>query len=84
METPDGSSITAVNWIALSSTTHAQNWNQRINRLGFTHVAGGLQVTAPSNPNLGPPGYYLLFILKGQGVPSVSLGRLSRLFDGHL
>ena len=71
VETPDAGSITNVNWIALSSTTHAQNWNQRINRLSFTPVAGGIDVTAPSNPNLAPPGYYLLFILNSTGVPSV-------------
>jgi hypothetical protein len=29
-------------------------------------------VTAPANANLSPPGYYLLFILNGSGVPSVA------------
>jgi hypothetical protein len=72
VETPDGGSITAVNWLRPGSTTHAQNWTQRINRLSFTPVPGGLQVTAPSNPNLAPPGYYMLFILNGQGIPSVA------------
>ena len=50
--------------------THTKNMNQRINRLTFTPVAGGLQVTAPSNPNLAPPGDYMMFIVDDSGVPS--------------
>ena len=44
--------------------------NQRINRLGFTPVAGGLEVTPPADPAVCPPGHYLLFLLDGDGVPS--------------
>ena len=64
--------ITQVTWIRLSSTTHAFNMNQWINRLSFSQVAGGLNVVAPSNANLAPPGHYMLFILNGNGVPSVA------------
>ena len=46
----------AGNLDSLSSTTHAFNMNQRINRLSFSPVAGGLNVVAPSNANLAPPG----------------------------
>ena len=72
VETPDVASITQVTWIRLSSTTHAFNMNQWINRLSFSQVAGGLNVVAPSNANLVPPGHYMLFILNGNGVPSVA------------
>jgi hypothetical protein len=51
--------------------------NQRINRLPFTAVTGGLRVTAPADPSLGPPGHYLLFALSAAGVPS--LGRMVRI-----
>jgi len=61
-----------VSWIRLSSTTHAFNQNQRINRLSFSQTAGGLSVTAPASANLAPPGHYMLFILNGSGVPSVA------------
>jgi hypothetical protein len=27
-------------------------------------------VTAPANPNLAPPGFYMLFLLNRNGVPS--------------
>jgi Domain of unknown function (DUF1929) len=38
----------------------------------FQPIAGGLSVTAPFNGNLAPPGYYMLFILNTNGVPSVA------------
>jgi regulation of enolase protein 1 (concanavalin A-like superfamily) len=72
VNTPEASSITNVNWVRLSSVTHTKNMDQRINRLSFTRGSGLLNVTAPSSTNLCPPGYYMLFILNGTGVPSVS------------
>ncbi len=45
---------------------------QRISRPLFSQATGGLNVTAPSNPNITPPGYYMLFILNSNGVPSVA------------
>jgi hypothetical protein len=70
--TPNGSSIAKVNWIRLGSVTHAFDMNQLINPLGFTTTGGGLNVTAPADPNACPPGHYMLFILNGTGVPSVA------------
>jgi hypothetical protein len=70
--TPDAASIAGVVLIRLSSVTHSFNQEQRIVRPGFTVAAGGLEVTAPSDPNLCPPGYYLLFLLDGNGVPSIA------------
>jgi hypothetical protein len=72
VSTPDATSITKVTWIRLGAVTHTANLEQRINRLSFAQATGGLDVTAPSNPNLAPPGYYMLFILDGNGVPSVA------------
>jgi hypothetical protein len=72
IDTPDAASIANVHLIRLGSVTHSFNFDQRINRLGFTQTANGLQLTAPSNPNLTPPGYYMLFVVNGQGVPSVA------------
>jgi hypothetical protein len=72
VETPNATSIAQVTWIQLSSVTHSFNTNQRINRLSFSQVAGGLNVVAPSNANLAPPGHYMLFILNSNGVPSVA------------
>jgi hypothetical protein len=57
---------------ASGSVTHANNMDQRINRLGFAQASGGLNITAPSDANLSPPGYYMLFLLNSSGVPSVA------------
>jgi fibronectin type 3 domain-containing protein len=70
--TPDGPGIAQVTWIRLSTVTHTHNMDQRFSRLSFTSAGGGLQVTAPSNPNLSPPGHYMLFILNANLVPSVA------------
>ncbi len=72
VQTPDAANITNVNWIRLGSTTHAFNESQRINRLTFSRGAGGLNVTSPPNPALCPPGYYMLFVLSSNGVPSIA------------
>jgi galactose oxidase len=68
----DPTTIKRVTWLRLGSVTHAFDSNQRFNELSFVPTTGGLSVTAPANRNLAPPGHYMLFILNGNGVPSVS------------
>src|SRR5919109_3905750 len=68
--TPNAAAITKVTMLRLSSTTHAFNMGQHFSQLTFSQATGGLNVTAPANANVAPPGYYLLFILNGNGVPS--------------
>src|SRR5205814_1199136 len=70
--TPDDASIAKVTMIALPAVTHGFNMNQRLCRPSFSVATGGLNVTAPSNHNVAPPGYYMLFILNSNGVPSVA------------
>src|SRR5688572_762956 len=70
--TPQATSITKVTLTRISSVTHAQNWDQRFVNLGFSQAGGGLNVVLPSSANNAPPGHYLLWILNGSGVPSVS------------
>ncbi|MGH8584642.1 MAG: galactose oxidase-like domain-containing protein [Gammaproteobacteria bacterium] len=70
--TPAAVAISKITMLRLSSVTHAFNQSQYINELGFSQTTGGLDVTAPPNANVAPPGYYLLFILNGGGVPSVA------------
>jgi hypothetical protein len=66
------SSIAKVHLIKLSSVTHSFNFDQRIARLQFSLGPGVVNAVAPANPNLAPPGYYMLFILNSAGVPSVA------------
>src|SRR4029077_5078656 len=70
--TPDAASISQVTLLRAGSTTHTNDMSQRFMRLGFTKTSTGLNVTMPANANLAPPGYYMLFILNGSGVPSVA------------
>ena len=70
--TPDAATVSKITMLRLSSVTHAFNQSQYINELGFSQTTGGLDVTAPPNANVAPPGYYLLFILNGSGVPSIA------------
>lgn len=64
--------ISKVNLIKLGSVTHGFNFGQRLVKLKFTRAGGTLTLNAPSNPNLAPPGYYMLFVIDANGVPSVA------------
>jgi Malectin domain/Domain of unknown function (DUF1929)/Bacterial Ig-like domain/Bacterial Ig domain len=70
--TPDAASITKVALIRTPSVTHAFDQNGRYIPVSFTTGNGQLTVQAPSSSNTAPPGYYMLFILNGSGVPSVA------------
>jgi hypothetical protein len=70
--TPDAASVARVTLVRLSSVTHTFNMNQRIKRLSLTRGAGSLSVSVPGDRNLLPPGPYMLFLLDGQGVPSIA------------
>jgi hypothetical protein len=66
----DAASITSVSMIAASSVTHTNNFTQRFLRPTFTLGANTVNITTPNDPNLCPPGLYLLFLLNSDGVPS--------------
>jgi hypothetical protein len=58
--------------IANGAVTHAFDNDQRSIALTTTPTAGGLSVSIPASANIAPPGYYMLFVLNAQGVPSVA------------
>src|SRR5689334_11644437 len=68
--TPNATGITKVSFIRLGSTTHTFDQSTRYMHLNFTQATNGLNVTMPANGNIAPPGFYMLFILNGSGVPS--------------
>jgi hypothetical protein len=72
VSTAEAASIAKVTWIRLGSVTHAFDQSQRFNSLAFTRGGGSLSVTAPASGNLAPPGHYMLFVVDGNGVPSVA------------
>ncbi|MBO9664005.1 PA14 domain-containing protein [Dokdonella sp.] len=64
--------IASVVLMRASSVTHSVDFEQRRVPLQHRVVDGVLQATAPANANLAPPGYYMLFIVDADGVPSVA------------
>lgn len=72
VQTPDTAGIAHVAFMRLGSVTHAFDDDQRYLDLRFTTSAGKLTVTSPATANLAPPGYYMLFVVNGRGVPSVA------------
>jgi len=72
VQTPDAARIASVVLIAPSEVTHAFNMGQRFVPLSFTVGTGALSVTMPPNGNAAPPGYYMLFIVDANGIPSVA------------
>jgi hypothetical protein len=72
VETPDGADIAKALMVVPGSVTHAQNWTQRINYLDVEATAGGVNLTLPESGNHAPPGYYMLFLVNSEGVPSIA------------
>ncbi|TVZ06539.1 DUF1929 domain-containing protein [Trebonia kvetii] len=53
--------------------THVTDVNQRSIAVKFSNLGNGyLKVSVPPNPNLTPPGYYMLFAVNDRGVPSTA------------
>ena len=69
--TPDGD-IASAALIAPGATTHANDMHQRYVPLAVTQEAGGVRLTPPSDANAAPPGYYMLFVVDEEGVPSIA------------
>jgi hypothetical protein len=77
--TPDASTITAVNLVSLGADTHQSDMSQHFVPLSFTAGSGSLSVQAPAAAAQAPPGYYMVFVVNGSGVPSVAaIVKLSR------
>jgi len=70
--TPDAASVTKVVLIRNGGVTHFFDQNTRYLPLAFSQASGGLTVTAPVDGRLAPPGYYMLFLVNSNGVPSIA------------
>lgn len=66
------SNIVKAHLIKLGSVTHATNFDQRLVPLSFSQAGTTLNITAPANNNIAPPGHYMLFVVNSNGVPSVA------------
>jgi hypothetical protein len=72
VQTPDAASIASAVLVGMPAPTHTLDAGQRYVPLAFTLGAGSLTLAVPTDHNVLPPGFYMLFISNGAGVPSVS------------
>lgn len=70
IQTDSDASISELNLVRLGSVTHGFNFDQRNAPLSFRRTSTGIEVTAPLDSGTAPPGYYMLFAVNGDGVPS--------------
>ncbi|MEH2574713.1 galactose oxidase-like domain-containing protein [Bradyrhizobium sp. AZCC 1708] len=71
IDTPDPNGVDSVVLIRPGAVTHHTDAGQRYVKLAITgRTAAHVSVRAPANGNLAPPGFYMLFIVKANGVPS--------------
>jgi hypothetical protein len=67
----DPASIKYLRLMRPDNPTHVTDVNARSIGVSFTSAGNGyLRVTIPSNSNVIPPSYYMLFAVNGKGVPS--------------
>lgn len=66
------STIGKVALVGLGDATHGVNQGQRYVPLKFSVSGTTLTVTGPPTGGVAPPGYYMLFLIDKDGVPSVA------------
>ena len=70
VDTPDASRISKVNLVHMGAVTHNLDMDQRLVPLNFTQQGDGIRITGPANANVAPPGWYMVFLVDNNGVPS--------------
>jgi hypothetical protein len=71
--TTGGAPIRSVSLVRPMAVTHSVDGNQRLVDVPFTDAGDGrLELSVTDNPNLAPPGWYMLFAVDETGVPSVA------------
>jgi hypothetical protein len=73
VQSPQAGDVTSAVLMRTGSVTHSNNMEQRLVGLVIAgHAGNALNVESPPNANIAPPGFYMLFLLNDQGVPSVA------------
>jgi plastocyanin len=73
VDTPDAAAIDAVVLIRPGAVTHHTDAGHRYVKLAITgRTAARVTAQAPADGNVAPPGFYMLFVVKSNGVPSVA------------
>ena len=72
VSTTESSPLRSAVLVRPMAVTHSTDPAQRLIDLPFTTTPNGVSVSVTNNPNLAPPGWYMLFVVDGTGVPSVA------------
>ncbi len=73
VESPEAADITRIALVSPGSDTHSVNMSQRYVDSAFAlNEDGTISVSAPADGNVAPPGWYMLFLLNSEGIPSVA------------
>ena len=66
------SNIKNISLIRIASTTHNNNMDQRCLFLHILKTSENtIKIQSPKDGTWAPPGYYMLFVVDGKGIPSV-------------
>jgi len=68
----NASSISRVTLVKTGSVTHSVNMDPGFVDLEFTQTGSMLDVVGPKRAADAPPGYYMLFVIDSQAVPSIA------------
>jgi hypothetical protein len=69
--TPGDAPLQWASLVRPSAVTHSTDPDQRLVDVALVTSSTGGTITVPTNPNLAPPGWYLLFVSDTRGRPSV-------------
>jgi hypothetical protein len=71
VQTPDAGMVSTAAVMRPGAVTHSFNQEQRHVGLSIQQKNGGsVTLSAPPSPSIAPPGFYMLFLVSDQGVPS--------------
>jgi Domain of unknown function (DUF1929)/Starch binding domain len=59
--------------MAVGSTTHSFDQNQRYVKLAYTQSGSALTINPPANTQIAPPGDYILYLVSQSGAPSMGV-----------
>ncbi len=71
VDTPDASRIQKVSMVRMGTVTHNFDMDQRHMNLSMTAGSDSVTINGPSNANVAPPGWYMVFLIDDNGVPSM-------------
>jgi hypothetical protein len=72
LTSPDAATITKAHLVKLASVTHTIDQDQHFVPLTVRSSGTTVTVDPPASAGTAPPGYYMLFLLNADGVPSIA------------